>query len=78
MSSASDFRRSQSRYPQAERQRVTQVISNQIENAVRQVLDMGFRTADIYENGKTKVGCEEMGDLIIKELEKNKKQRKTK
>lgn len=46
-------------------------ISNQIENAVRQVLDMGFRTADIYENGKTKVGCEEMGDLIIKELEKN-------
>lgn len=46
-------------------------ISNQIENAVRRVLDMGFRTADIYENGKTKVGCEEMGDLIIKELEKN-------
>lgn len=46
-------------------------IANRIEDAVSRVLDNGYRTADIYENGAKKVGCREMGDLILHELEKN-------
>ncbi len=46
-------------------------ISLEIENSIKTVLDKGFRTADIYEEGKTKVGCREMGELIINELKKN-------
>ena len=38
-----------------------------IENAVAKVLET-HRTPDIYEEGKTKVGCEEMGDLVCKML----------
>ncbi|MGH7885244.1 MAG: 3-isopropylmalate dehydrogenase, partial [Thermodesulfobacteriota bacterium] len=43
-------------------------ISTGIEEAVKAVLSRGFRTADIFEEGKTKVGCEEMGNLILEEL----------
>ncbi|MCK9190149.1 MAG: 3-isopropylmalate dehydrogenase [Sphaerochaetaceae bacterium] len=35
-----------------------------IENAVGKVLDDGFRTGDIFEEGMKKVGTKEMGDLI--------------
>lgn len=35
-----------------------------IENAVGKVLDDGFRTGDIFEQGMKKVGTKEMGDLI--------------
>lgn len=38
-----------------------------IEAAVAKVLET-HRTPDIYEDGKIKVGCEEMGDLICKAL----------
>ena len=38
-----------------------------IENAVAKVLET-HRTPDIYEEGTTKVGCEEMGDLVCKML----------
>ena len=41
-----------------------------IENAVSAVLDEGFRTADIMSNGCKKVGCSEMGKLIISQLER--------
>lgn len=41
-----------------------------IENAVSAVLDEGFRTADIMSNGCKKVGCSEMGKLIISKLER--------
>ncbi|MBQ3044687.1 MAG: 3-isopropylmalate dehydrogenase [Clostridia bacterium] len=41
-----------------------------IENAVSAVLDEGFRTADIMSDGCKKVGCSEMGDLIISKLER--------
>ena len=44
-------------------------ISNSIEEAVKRALDKGYRTADIYEEGKVKVGCMEMGEIIIGELE---------
>ncbi len=35
-----------------------------IENAVSRVLDKGFRTADIMQDGCVLVGCKEMGKLI--------------
>ena len=38
-----------------------------IENAVAKVLET-HRTPDIYEEGMTKVGCEEMGDLVCEML----------
>ena len=41
-----------------------------IENAVSTVLDDGFRTADIMSDGCKKVGCSEMGNLIISKLER--------
>lgn len=41
-----------------------------IENAVSQVLDEGFRTGDIMDEGGKLVGTREMGDLIIERLSK--------
>ncbi len=41
-----------------------------IENAVSAVLDEGCRTADIMSGGCKKVGCSEMGRLIISKLER--------
>ena len=38
-----------------------------IETAVAKVLET-YRTPDIFEEGMKKVGCEEMGDLVCKEL----------
>ena len=39
-----------------------------IEGAVSRVLDAGYRTGDIYSPGCTKVGCSEMGKLILEQL----------
>lgn len=39
-----------------------------VEQAVKQVLKEGFRTADIYSEGMKKAGCREMGDLICKRI----------
>jgi len=39
-----------------------------IETAVRTVLAEGYRTADIYEAGSTKVGTSEMGDAVVAAL----------
>ena len=36
-----------------------------IEDAVSRVLDAGYRTGDIFSPGCTKVGCSEMGKLIL-------------
>ena len=41
-----------------------------IENAVSKVLDMGCRTADIMSPACRKVGCSEMGKLIIENMKK--------
>ena len=46
-------------------------LSQIIDNSVKKVLDKGFRTADIMDKKSKKVGTEEMGDLIIKEIKKN-------
>lgn len=39
-----------------------------IEKAINNVLDMGYRTLDIMSPGMTAVGCEAMGDLVVREL----------
>jgi 3-isopropylmalate dehydrogenase len=39
-----------------------------IENAVSKVLDLGYRTADIYTPGMKKIGTNEMGSLIAQSL----------
>ena len=39
-----------------------------IEEAVSRVLDAGYRTGDIYSPGCTKVGCTEMGRLILEKI----------
>ena len=39
-----------------------------IENAVSAVLDGGWRTGDIFTEGKTRVGCSEMGKLIASRI----------
>lgn len=41
-----------------------------IENAVSAVLDEGYRTGDIFSLGCTKVGCQEMGRLIIDKMKR--------
>ena len=39
-----------------------------IENAVKKVLALGYRTGDIYERGTNKVGTIEMGDAVLAAL----------
>lgn len=43
--------------------------SIEIENAVEAVLNKGYRTPDIYSGGAIKVGCVEMGDAVLREIE---------
>jgi len=42
--------------------------ANRIETAVKQVLDQGLRTTDIYSPGTTRVGTAQMGDAVVKAL----------
>lgn len=42
--------------------------ADRIEDAVRQVLDQGLRTADIYSDGTQKVGTQQMGDAVVAAL----------
>jgi 3-isopropylmalate dehydrogenase len=46
--------------------------SAEVEQAVKSVLERGYRTADIYQEGMKKVGCKEMGRLIVEEMQKRK------
>ena len=39
-----------------------------IESAVSDVLDAGYRTADIFTEGMTKVSCTQMGDLVAERI----------
>ena len=43
-------------------------VAQRIEAAVKSALIKGYRTADIYEPGAKKVGCEEMGDAVVAAL----------
>jgi len=42
--------------------------ADMIERAISAVLDKGLRTADIWSDGRTRVGTHEMGDAILAEL----------
>ncbi|MGH7791921.1 MAG: hypothetical protein ACREOB_06350, partial [Thermodesulfobacteriota bacterium] len=42
----------------------------EVENAVKIVLEKGYRTADIYREGMKKVGCREMGRLLVEEIKR--------
>ncbi|MFN0163690.1 MAG: 3-isopropylmalate dehydrogenase [Burkholderiales bacterium] len=42
--------------------------ARRIETAVRKVLAEGYRTADIFEPGTTKVGTRQMGEAVLKAL----------
>jgi 3-isopropylmalate dehydrogenase len=42
--------------------------ADRIENAVKQVIAQGYRTADIWTGGATRVGCSAMGDAVVKNL----------
>lgn len=44
-------------------------LADKINSAVSEVLDQGYRTADISSEGDKIVGTEEMGDLIVKAIE---------
>ncbi|MBI4241853.1 MAG: 3-isopropylmalate dehydrogenase, partial [Candidatus Rokubacteria bacterium] len=43
--------------------------AERIETAVLRVLEKGYRTADIFQEGTTRVGTVEMGDLTARELD---------
>jgi 3-isopropylmalate dehydrogenase len=45
------------------------VAAERIEQAVSTVLDQGYRTGDIMSEGMTLVGCQAMGDAILKALD---------
>ena len=42
--------------------------ADRIESAVKAVLAQGLRTPDIYSDGTTKVGTQQMGDAVVKAL----------
>ena len=44
------------------------VLADRLEQAVSQVLSAGLRTRDIYSDGMTTVGTDEMGDAVLKAL----------
>ena len=43
-------------------------VADEIEKAVKAVLADGYRTVDIMSDGMKKVGCKEMGQLIIDQI----------
>lgn len=43
-------------------------VATEIENAVNQVLDQGYRTGDIMSPGMKLVGCKQMGDILLQQL----------
>jgi 3-isopropylmalate dehydrogenase len=42
-----------------------------VENAIKAVLAEGYRTPDIFTEGKTKIGTSEAGDLIAARVKKS-------
>lgn len=44
-------------------------VYDDIDSAIVRILDKGYRTPDIMQEGSKAVGCKEMGDLIVEELE---------
>jgi hypothetical protein len=44
-------------------------VAEHLEKAVNSALDQGYRTADLYSDGTKKVGCTEMGDVLLQSLQ---------
>lgn len=44
-------------------------VADRIEAAVTAALDAGFRTGDIMQEGATQVGCTQMGDALLRNLQ---------
>ena len=44
--------------------------ADRIDTAVAEVLEQGYRTADIVSNGLNQVGCQAMGELVLGQLAK--------
>ena len=44
--------------------------ADRIDTAVADVLEQGYRTADIVSNGLNQVGCQAMGELVLAQLAK--------
>ncbi|MDH3974993.1 MAG: 3-isopropylmalate dehydrogenase [Deltaproteobacteria bacterium] len=44
-------------------------VYDDIDSAIVRILDKGYRTPDIMQEGSKSAGCKEMGDLIVAELE---------
>ncbi len=45
------------------------VVIERVESAVLRVLERGYRTADIRQEGTSLVGTRQMGDLIAQEVD---------
>lgn len=39
-------------------------VASQLEDAVTSALDAGYRTGDLYSEGKQKVSCSQMGEIL--------------
>ena len=48
---------------------MTLQVAEHLESAVSSALDQGYRTGDLYSDGTQKVGCKEMGDVLLKALQ---------
>mgnify|MGYP001500937983 CR=1 FL=1 len=48
--------------------------AQRIEDAVNAVLDKGLRTGDLMSEGMTQVGCNAMGEALLKEIERAQEQ----
>jgi len=45
-------------------------MAEMLENTVEKVLDAGYRTADIAQEGEEIIGCQEMGEKVLQIIEK--------
>ncbi len=45
-----------------------EVMAQRVDDAVRKVLQQGYRTSDIFSEGMRRVGCTEMGDAVVAAL----------
>jgi Isocitrate/isopropylmalate dehydrogenase len=44
-------------------------VADQLEAAVRHVLDQGYRTGDLMSDGMKKIGCSELGEVVVEFLQ---------
>ena len=47
-------------------------VADRLEQAVTAALDAGYRTGDLMSSGMKRVGCVELGDILVKQITDNK------